>query len=61
MRKFLLIGLVLLAAGCSWGKQELGLANNSPDESLVEVRKPLSLPPEFDVRPIVSPVQQNED
>ncbi len=54
MRKIISLGLVLVLASCSWGKQELGLANVSPDETQVEVRKPLSLPPQFDVRPTVN-------
>lgn len=52
MRKIIIIGLTLAVAACSgWGKKELGIANISPDETVVESRKPLSLPPEFDVRP----------
>lgn len=52
MHKILVIGLIFALAACSgWGKKELGLANNSPDETLVEQRQPLSLPPEFNVRP----------
>lgn len=54
MRKILVLGLVLAVAACSWGRKDLGLANVSPDETQVEVRKPLSLPPEFDVRPSVN-------
>lgn len=54
MRKAIILGIALVLASCSWGKKELGLANVSPDETVVEVRKPLSLPPEFDVRPDVN-------
>lgn len=54
MRRIMVLGLMLAIAACSWGRKDLGLANVSPDETQVEVRKPLSLPPEFDVRPIVS-------
>lgn len=54
MRILIVLGLVLTTVACSgWGKKELGMANMSPDETVVEQRKPLSLPPEFDVRPVV--------
>lgn len=50
----MIIGLTLILAACSgWGRKELGIANVSPDETQVEQRKPLSLPPEFDVRPVI--------
>lgn len=49
-----LFGLVLVLAACSGvTKEDLGLSRRSPDETQVEQRAPLSLPPEFGVRPIV--------
>lgn len=52
MRKIVVLGLILVLSACSgWGKKELGLSNRAPDETLVEQRQPLSVPPEFNVRP----------
>jgi len=44
--------LVLALSGCSEGaKKELGLGKNSPDEFKVVSRAPLTLPPNFALRP----------
>lgn len=52
MRVFLMICMFAALAACSsTTKEDLGLARRSPDERAVEQRRPLSLPPEFDVRP----------
>lgn len=40
-----------LVSGCSNWKQSLGLAPTMPDEFAVELRAPLMLPPDFDLRP----------
>lgn len=54
MRIFLAFCLLVVLGACSnVTKDDLGLARRSPDERVVEQRKPLSLPPEFDVRPDV--------
>jgi hypothetical protein len=55
MRKSLL-GVSCLAAGflltgCSGFKQAVGLSPQAPDEFAVESRAPLTVPPEFDLRP----------
>ena len=61
MRKILVLGMIVVLSACStWGKKELGLANQSPDETVVESRKPLSLPPEFDMRPMVQKVDVDD-
>jgi hypothetical protein len=61
MPKFIAIAFLLMLGACSnINKQELGLANTSPDETMVETRKPLSLPPEFDIRPEVTSSQFEE-
>ena len=52
MRLFLgLLMLGMVVACTNITKQDLGLAKRSPDETVVEKKDPLSLPPEFDVRP----------
>jgi hypothetical protein len=45
--------VILLAAltACSDVKKELGVGRNSPDEFMVVKRAPLTLPPEYDLRP----------
>ena len=45
-----LAGVVLLA-GCSDFKKSIGLEQGMPDEFAVESRAPLTIPPEFDLRP----------
>lgn len=54
MAKKQIVGLVasaLILSGCSGIKNELGLTRNSPDEFTVIKRAPLSLPPEYSLRP----------
>lgn len=52
MRFLLGILLLMSVAACSnITKEDLGLARKSPDETLVEKKAPLSLPPEFEIRP----------
>ena len=47
-----LLGAVLMAlAGCSGTADALGLGRNAPDEFAVVDRPPLSMPPDFDLRP----------
>jgi hypothetical protein len=44
-------GLILGLGGCADPKKALGLGKRSPDEFTVVTRAPLSLPPEFALRP----------
>jgi hypothetical protein len=41
----------LLLVGCTNFKRDLGLAPAAPDEFAVESRAPLTIPPDFDLRP----------
>jgi Protein of unknown function (DUF3035) len=55
-RKFPLAAVLCLAGaamlgGCGELKTAMGLNPNSPDEFAVESRAPLSMPPEFNLRP----------
>lgn len=43
--------LVLALSACSSVKKELGVGRNSPDEFMVVKRAPLSLPPDYSLRP----------
>lgn len=49
----LLAGVGALSA-CSNMKKSLGIENSAPDEFMVTTRAPLTLPPDFDLRPVSS-------
>ncbi len=60
MRIIMMVCLVLGVAACSgMTKEKLGLAKKAPNEKLVEQRAPLSLPPEFNLRPIGEDIEPN--
>lgn len=53
--KKVICGLMMIAALSACGtlsKDKLGLGKDVPNEALVTPRKPLSLPPEYDLRPV---------
>ena len=51
-RSFLLLSLtVLLVSACGEVREDLGLGRNPPDEFAVVERAPLSLPPDYGLRP----------
>lgn len=64
MKKVISGVLVMLTlSACGWiTKDKMGLSKQAPDEFMVTTRKPLSLPPEYDLRPIVEDqeIQDNE-
>ena len=45
------LSLSLLLPGCTGFRQFVGLDQNGPDEFAVESRAPLTIPPDFDLRP----------
>ena len=45
------ISSLLLLSGCSGFKQFIGMDQPGPDEFAVESRAPLTIPPDFDLRP----------
>ena len=50
----MLMFLLCLISGCSNAtKEELGLAKRAPNEFMVSPRAPLTIPPEYDLRPVV--------
>jgi hypothetical protein len=54
MRKFCLLMTVVAAlslCACNATKKSLGLNRQGPDESTVKTNEPLTLPPEYNVRP----------
>ena len=55
----LFLGCTLLS-GCGVTKKDLGLVKESPNEFMVMSRAPLSLPPEYDNRPVVEPVSAQQ-
>jgi hypothetical protein len=53
------IGAVLALGGCSSGaRQPLGMTTGSPDESLSVAHAPLTLPPDYNLRPGATPPQE---
>ena len=51
-RALLLTGSTILLAGCGGGlARTFGLTRDAPDEFLVTTRAPLSLPPDYNLRP----------
>lgn len=51
VRQLAVAGLLLVLGGCSGTADALGLGRNSPDEFAVVDRPPLSLPPDYALRP----------
>lgn len=47
----LALALCLALPGCQDAKKELGIGRQSPDEFMVVKRAPLTLPPDYDLRP----------
>jgi len=47
------LGLLSVVSCGSATKEKLGLSKKAPDEFMVVPRAPLSLPPEYDLRPVV--------
>jgi hypothetical protein len=45
------LGMAVALSGCEGVKKELGLGKNPPDEFQVVSRAPLSLPPDYNLRP----------
>lgn len=55
MKKVLFLTILImfgLTACSNAAKQKLGLAKQAPNEFMVSSRAPLSLPPEYDLRPV---------
>ena len=50
---------VSILSGCGLTRSDLGLEKATPDEMLVVSRAPLSIPPEFNLRPIVEIVEDD--
>ena len=57
-----LTAFVLAVSACNTvTKKDLGLVKEAPNEFMVMSRAPLSLPPEYDVRPVTQPVAAAEN
>ena len=51
----ILFGVVAVLGACTReSKQNLGILNTAPDESKVSTRQPLTVPPDYSLRPVVS-------
>ena len=51
LRLSLIVGMVLALSACEGVKQQLGFSKQSPDEFKVLSRAPLTLPPDYTLRP----------
>ncbi len=51
IRTFLIASMVLALSACEGVQKQLGLTKQSPDEFKVVARAPLSLPPDYTLRP----------
>jgi len=63
MKKIILSSVcVAMLCACGMTRKDLGLEKETPDEMMVVSRAPLSIPPEFGLRPLVvqSDVEENE-
>lgn len=55
---FVILALLSLSACSTATKEKLGLSKKAPNEFMVAPRAPLSLPPEYNLRPVVEPQEQ---
>lgn len=46
-----LMGVLLVAGGCSGARESFGLTRDAPDEFAVSTRAPLDIPPDYGLRP----------
>ncbi len=58
---FVILALLSLSACSNTTKEKLGLSKKAPNEFMVAPRAPLSLPPEYNLRPVVEPQEDNND
>lgn len=54
-KTLLALSLIIALSACSSVKKELGVGRNSPDEFAVIKRAPLTLPPDYELRPPANP------
>lgn len=57
---FVLLSVSVLSACGTTTKKKLGLISEGPDEFMVMSRAPLSLPPDYDLRPVKDMTSLNE-
>jgi hypothetical protein len=61
MKKILgLFALIILLNSCENVKKGLGMQKDAPDDFLIEKRNPLTIPPNFDLLPPDSIVQEDK-
>ena len=53
MKKIIICLIFTFLMSCGLTNKDLGLEKASPDEMLVVSREPLSIPPEFGLRPLI--------
>ena len=61
MKKIVIIlALTAMLGACSGMKKTLGIEKEAPDEFMVMSRAPLSLPPEYNLRPVTDPARSSD-
>ena len=58
---FLFSFITIIMSSCGMTNSDLGFEKTSPDEMLVVSRAPLSIPPEFGLRPVIVDTVSSED
>ena len=62
MKKIILSSVcIAMLCACGLTRKDLGLEKDTPDEMMVISRAPLSIPPEFGLRPLIIQNEMEED
>ena len=61
MKKIVMLAVMAMSVGACATVDKMSWAQQSPDEFMVMSRAPLSLPPEYDLRPVVEPVEAEQE
>lgn len=60
MKKIFALMCVMVSLGACSSSDKMSWAQQSPDEFMVMSRAPLSLPPEYDNRPVTAPLSSQQ-
>lgn len=60
MKKIVILAVMTMFVGSCSTVDKMSWAQQSPDEFMVMSRAPLSLPPEYDNRPVVAPISAQQ-
>lgn len=60
MKKIVMLAVMAMSVGACATVDKMSWAQQSPDEFMVMSRAPLSLPPEYDNRPVTTPLSSQQ-